>query len=364
MNTFSDHLLQQMRQQGDPLADEIIQKLFSDRSAAQHFRQLLGKPFQNHTIPAGLPAYLSNFFQETTALPAWTDPILLKKGHQFFESHSREIMSLLGYLSLPYCYAAADGSRVLWMSERIRKNTTVRLAETAQFIFDVMDEQAFEPAGFGIRSIQKVRLVHAAIRYHIRKSNKWNNELWGVPVNQEDMAGTNMAFSVIILRGLRKMGKGIVHEDAEAYLHYWQVIGHLLGIHSSILPNNGKEAFWLTKKIAERTIKPSEEGQALTQALLTSFNEDPPVQLPKGFHESFMRFVLGDQIADIIALPPSNWTSIMVMPQRLVNAVMSAFESNYKRERAKKELAFIKKNTVERIPSDQAFTIPLELNAS
>lgn len=361
MNVFTNQLLQRMRQQTDPLADEVIAQLFSDKAASKHFRELLAKPMANQAPLPALPDYLTVFFEETAQLPDWADQALMRQGHEFFETNSQEIMALLGYLSLPYCYAAADGARVLWLSERIHKNTAVRLSETAQFVFDVMDENAFEATGYGIRSIQKVRLVHAAVRYHTLRSGKWDSEAWGLPVNQEDMAGTNMAFSTIILRGLRKMGKAISHQDAEAYLHYWSVIGSMLGIQPELIPENGKEAFWLTKKIGDRTIRKSEAGTALTKALLESFDEDPPVKLPDGFHPSLMRFVLGDQIADVIGLPQPNWTRFMVQQQKLFNTVMGTFEGKYQREKAKKQLAFIKKNTIERISSEKAFNIPLSL---
>lgn len=362
MNSFTLDLLQQSRQVGDPLADKVINQLFADKESAQQLRAILGKPTLNNSPLPNLPDYLTSYFETSKHLPKWADVSLLKQGNQFFEANAREIMALLGYLSLPYCYAAGDGARVLWLSERIKKNTAVRLAETAQFIFDVMAEDAFQPTGYGIRSIQKVRLIHAAIRYHVTKSGKWNSEQWGLPVNQEDMAGTNLAFSLIILRGLRKMGKSVSLEDSEAYLHYWKVIGSMLGIIPELIPENGKAAFWLEKKIAQRTIRQSFEGQALTKVLLESFDIDPPITLPDGFHASFMRFVLGDSIADILGLPPSNWTRFMVKPQKYINVLMSTFETAKNSANAKKKLSFLKHNILERISYNKGFEIPSELS--
>lgn len=358
---YNNEFLNEMRQTGDELADKVVHELFSDKEMAKQLRQLLSKTFRNDTILEGLPPFLADYFEQSAILPDWVDHALMRKGHQFFAKNSREIMALLGYLSLPYCYAAADGARVLWLSERIRDNTSQRLAETAQFVFDVMEKDAFEPTGYGIRSIQKVRLIHAAIRYHVNRSGKWEASEWGVPVNQEDMAGTNLAFSLIILRGLRKMGKVISFEDSEAYLYYWKVISHLLGIVPELLPEDGKMAFWLEKRISERTIKPSKEGQLLTQALMKSFDDNPPVTLPNGFHTSFIRFVLDERIADIIGIPEANWTTIMVKQQKYVNAMLTAFESEYQEAQAKKKLAFIKKNTIERIQFDKGFAIPMGL---
>ena len=118
-------------------------------------------------------------------------------------------MNLLGLLSLPYCYAAADGARVLDLSERIKNKPEHRLNETADFVWDVMAPNAFKPDGKGFTSILKVRLLHAAIRFYTGKSSKWNAADWGLPVNQEDMAGTNLSFSLLVVRGLRKFGLAV-----------------------------------------------------------------------------------------------------------------------------------------------------------
>ena len=51
-----------------------------------------------------------------------------------------------------------------------------------------------------------------------------------IPVNQEDMVGTLLTFSAVILDGLKKMGFSISTSDADAYLHAWNVVGHLSGV--------------------------------------------------------------------------------------------------------------------------------------
>ena len=44
--------------------------------------------------------------------------------------------------------------------DRVRQ----RIFETAQFLFDVLDEESLGEKGRGVRSAQRVRLMHAAIR--------------------------------------------------------------------------------------------------------------------------------------------------------------------------------------------------------
>ncbi|MBK8044673.1 MAG: DUF2236 domain-containing protein [Haliscomenobacter sp.] len=80
--------------------------------------------------------------------------------------------------------------------------------ETAQFVIDVLSPGGLSPAGKGVRSAQKVRLIHASIR-HFLKQRGWDTEDLGEPLNQEDKAGTLMAFSALLLDGFKMMQIGL-----------------------------------------------------------------------------------------------------------------------------------------------------------
>jgi hypothetical protein len=123
------------------------------------------------------------------------------------------------------------------------------------------------PGGRGIRSIQKVRLLHATIRHLLHESG-WDTETLGEPINQEDMAGTLMSFSVALLDGLDLLGIKVPRERKEAYLHSWKVVGHVLGLRPEFLPADVDEAGALTDRILARHTGPSEAGEALTTALI------------------------------------------------------------------------------------------------
>lgn len=187
---YTNDFLNSMRYQTDPLADQAIQALFASQKSAK-FRKLFEALHRNdYDIPAGLPQEVVEFLDQSRSLPSWAQQNRLEKGAKFFARHAPMLMGMLGMLSLPYCYAAANGARVLFFSERLRTNPGKRLAETGQYIFDVGSKKGFSARGKAISSTQKVRLMHAAVRYHIQKSNQWDEEAWGKPVNQEDMAGT------------------------------------------------------------------------------------------------------------------------------------------------------------------------------
>ncbi|MGI4805197.1 MAG: oxygenase MpaB family protein [Janthinobacterium lividum] len=306
MKPASNHsfeFLASMRKQGDAVADNLISEVFADESQKLSFRNLLNSLNLNIDLQKADEIYaVKEAFLQANKLPAWADQKLMDKGANFFAVHAGAIMNLLGLLSLPYCYAAADGARVLDLSERIKNQPEHRLNETADFVWDVMAPNAFKPDGKGFTSILKVRLLHAAIRFYTDKSSKWNAADWGLPVNQEDMAGTNLSFSLLVIRGLRKFGLTIAYADQQAFIHLWNVIGFLLGVDERLLPETGKEALLLEEAIRLRNFKTSEHGVSLTQSLVKYFALVDPNFQPKQTMQ-LMRYLMGDEVADLLQLP-------------------------------------------------------------
>ncbi|MCS7019654.1 MAG: oxygenase MpaB family protein [Cytophagales bacterium] len=310
-NHTIDERLDAMRQTGDAPADSLVALLFEDNPSES--LSLLYRWAESDQTELPLMLYPEHpFWIHYQLLPDWVNPRLLDVGRQFFHQYADEIMLLLGFLSLPYCYAAADGAKVLFRSQRIIQDTRRRLAETAQFVLAMHHEDAFDifkPAmPRAMRMMITVRLMHAAVRYHIRRLGKWNYSLLGVPVNQEDMAGTNMAFSFIILKGLRKIGYALAHQQAHAYLHLWNLVGHFIGVQEQLLPADERTAALLDQAIVRRQFKASPEGRALTQALIATMEENAtnlPLMPFKGWVPAYMRFLLGDFVANLLAIPHS-----------------------------------------------------------
>lgn len=324
---FSDELLQRMRSVVDPLADETVEKLMESGQRAALHGWWDTVSTNCSPMPEHVPHEIKYYLSKTENLPAWADLKRIQRGQRFFASYARSILSVLGCLSLPYCYAAADGAQVLWLSQRIRQDTRQRLAETAQFLLDVLSPQAFMPEGKGIRSIQQVRLIHATARYYSLRSPSWQTA-WGLPVNQEDMAGTNLAFSFIVLQGLQKLGFQWDKTQAEDFLYTWNVIGSMLGVADELLPKNLQEAYWLDKKIARRHFRRSEAGSGLTRALLACLNEiNEENQVSPSFTHAYMRYLLGDPVADLLEIPSVPGAQVLIPAFKSAN-LLSTLLSN------------------------------------
>ncbi|MDR6563507.1 MULTISPECIES: oxygenase MpaB family protein [unclassified Arcicella] len=312
---YPNELMDKLRQTGDEVADDIVLQVFQQTEMAglRHFFQWLNTNETEYSL-----AIVNEFVNQQPILPDFADWKIMQKGMKFFQENQERISIMLACLALPYCYAGADGARVLAKSQRIQTDTLKRLEETGDFIFTVMQEKNWQN-GMAYRKILKVRLMHAAIRFFSEYHGTWDNA-WGKPVNQEDMAGTNGAFSYIVIRGLRKSGKAPESTEAEAYLHVWNVISHIMGVEKVLIPNNLREAFTLDKVIAKRQFRSSEEGKLLTKALLQTLESFVPNTLLKSFPAAQMRFLLGDEVADLLGIPAVPFESKLIsfIPSKLL----------------------------------------------
>ena len=298
---FNDALLNPLRQTGDPAADLVVETL-----AQAGGRAVLGELMRYLADNQNLnfeqqPVVVQDFLRLNSQFPAWTDSKKMAAGLAFFWKNASSIALTLGCYSLPYCYAGADGAQVLWLSQRIKDDTFKRLEETGEFLFGIMQERDW-PNQRNFVKILKIRLMHAVIRYFTAYAPQWNTA-WGTPINQEDMAGTNLAFSYIVVRGLRKLSIKTTQVEEESYLHLWKTLGFVMGVSPELLPENLLEAYHLDRAIAKRQFKPSEAGRGLTLALLKTLEKQVPSPTFKDLPAAQMRFLLGNDMADLLGLP-------------------------------------------------------------
>ena len=326
MNTYTiynNELLNSKRLSGDPEADEFIRFVFADHEKKQQLQQWMGgKSGTAHLglLKAAYPEF--NFIAHADRLPSWAQPRLMKTGAIFYARHSEIIMSLLGLLSLPYCYTAANGAMVLYLSELIRKQTTKRLFDTAVFVWEVMGPDAFGTTGQAYEEILKVRILHAAVRYYTLQSGKWD-DAWGLPINQEDMAGTNLSFSLIVIRGLRMLGYTVSQADQAAFMHIWAVVGYLTGLDDDLIPENGRMALQLDALIKKRQFSVSAHGQELTASLIAHILSVNKSKATANDIMGLMRYLLGKEIANMLTINAPELPAYKLALIRTINLLKS-----------------------------------------
>lgn len=225
---------------------------------------------------------------------------------------------LLATYSLPASYTARRGVQVLAQTGRLESQPVRRLIETTQMVIDVMTPGGLSCGegalshGKGIRSAQKVRLMHAAIRRLIleRYGDEWV-ESYGIPINQMDLCGTLMTFSSVIFDGLEMLRVRLTDEQKEAYLYAWRAVGEVVGVHESLIPHSLQRADELKNVIRESEIGKCEQGVELTRALIDAYQRLAEPKVLDGLPVALMQRFLGPY-AEVLDVPRANWTSGIV----------------------------------------------------
>ncbi|MBT2422483.1 DUF2236 domain-containing protein [Streptomyces sp. ISL-22] len=317
-SVWTDEVLNGMRETGDGAGDAAIAETYALGRQEEVRQALLGFGKNSDALPAGLPPQLQRYFEQSSVLPEWADQELIERGRRLLGRYEALIVSTLLCASLPLCYGCSDGAQVLARSQRLTSGVYRRLMETSQFVVDVLDNGGLGPHGRGIRSAQKIRLLHATMRYHVGRQDDWNRA-WGLPVNQEDLAGTLMSFSVVIPRGLGRLGVDLLPEDRDAFFHVWRVVGYVLGVDDRLNPAAFDDGAELFDTILRRQQKSSQAGIALTKGVLDFIRDVLPGPAFAGVGPTLIRHLIGDQAADLVEVPAADFTKTALQAGSAVN---------------------------------------------
>ncbi len=295
----------------------------------------------DRALPPETDAALQHYLREGQALPDWADRAKIERAEVLFMDYGALSCTLLFCASLPECYVIPDLSAVLHAAGQLEQHTDYRIRSTAAMIFPVMMKGGLgQPDGSGVAQILKVRLIHATIRNLILRgapaetlaglgdqlhvasagivqplgspaglAESWNPNMhqvlfahgWrvgahGLPCNQEELAYTLLTFGYVFLRSMRQLGLGLSASDEEAYLHCWNVVGHVLGIRRELLVDTMAQAEALLAQMQTRgRTKPwqPDPRPELGAALMGTMQKAIPLRALKGFPVLLTRYLCG-----------------------------------------------------------------------
>ena len=305
-----DTILDRLHAKADPVADAVVADLFHTGQVARINGALDQLSGNAQEPPWDLPAALAEYLTRTAILPPDIDRARLRRAQDLFAEHGMSLGVSLVYASLPSLYAGAlGGVQILSMTGQLKNHYRRRAAETLRFILDVMEPGALEPGGKGVRSAQKVRLMHATIRHFARVSGRWAAlPEWGEPINQEELLGTLLSFSSLAMDNASRLGARFSDSDGEDLLYAWVVVGGLLGIDAEGIPGNMTEAHAMWARIAHRNFEPTPEGKALARDHLGFLDDLVPGQILSGVNLALSRWLMGSDIAvRCLDLPRERW---------------------------------------------------------
>jgi hypothetical protein len=307
-----------------------------------------------------------SFMQTFNKLPTWVDVDQLKRGQEVFLAYlpavslSLYYRSLIAGFSIPKIAAVIQSTAYLAPPSR-PDQALQRLLDTGEFTVacTALEVDALLPGGIGWKTALHVRFLHAKVRFDIlnrQGKNKWNTDKFGVPINQEDMAATTLAFSTNVLIGVDLIaGISISDQERVDYMALCRYIGWLLGVETAesdsptcrsddqptmedlppldpcgpgvnVKPNSIINSQSIFQSIIFHLLDPDESSVEIAHHLLKITDRKPPSMqsntIPEEFYKNKLfyyrcfncRRMIGNELADSLELPlhPNPWTRLNI----------------------------------------------------
>ena len=246
--SYADYLaLNNALQSGDEPMDQVLRWVLQNpKQHRKYFETALYEGLDK--LPHEIPE-LTEFFQLIEQKPVWYDQGKIDEALKFTYRLGVNNGFILRDVSLMTGYLYPGFNQPLVLTGALKKQAGTRLAETTKWWVDITEQGGFERFSKGFTSTIFVRFIHSLVRHQLQKSEKWDAETWGLPINQYDQAMTNIAFSGVVLLGIRALGIFPSKQEVDSFLHFWKYAGWLMGIEEKWLVNNEadgwKMIYWM-----------------------------------------------------------------------------------------------------------------------
>jgi len=261
VDTMAPYLLR-----GDPLADDVV-AAFEGVSPADAM-EVVSRALKGGVAPRHAPAALRTYLDALHDVPSWVDWKAINRGGDVMARSGIFGLFVLMCGSLPLAYSSPAGVKPLVATGDLRGMAQRRLFETLRFVHETCKPDALRPGGAAWLITARVRLIHAAIRQRLARASTWRAAEWGLPINQFDMAGTNLAFSVSFLECMRRFGFTYSADDAAAHMALWRYSGHLIGLDADLAVVTEEAGRRRSSVIMATQEPPDDDCRALVSSLV------------------------------------------------------------------------------------------------
>ena len=257
---YSTEELEPYRQVGDVEMDQLLDLCASEglegagrfddivRVSAEAAETLSSQDQSASASPARQA--LADFHRRYSSPPTFVDWDQLQRGIDIFVTYAPAAGTSLYYRSLVGGFSIPKITQVLFATKYLAppsppEKVKERLMDTGGFLAacfapvsgaNTLPAAAIRPGGQGWEAALRVRHLHARVRRSIinSKTLDWDTTEFGIPINQEDMGATVLAFSVNLLVGIEFIGgRALSEEDQNDYLALWRYLSWLLGVEIS-----------------------------------------------------------------------------------------------------------------------------------
>ena len=314
---------------GDPPMEKVVNWVFENpKKHRPMFNTALYEGVDKLKEPAPV---LEEFFKYVETKPEWADFSQFNDAVKFIHRLGMNYGFVSRDLALMFGYMYPALNQPLLATGALNKNVSVRMAETSKWFLDVTEIDSMQRFGVGFTSTIYVRFIHSLVRRQLAKSEKWDHQQWATPINQYDMALTNIAFSQVILIGVRALGIFPNKKELQSFMHFWKYAGWLMGVEERWLPETEWEGwrllYWL------RYVHP--DCDESSQILAKSLSYEPlqrryPIKneflkeiMPKVAYQQHLgmsRFFLGKRKLKKLGLDTNvlPWFPVAMIPRNLL----------------------------------------------
>ena len=252
---------------GDPDADAVIEQMASldGGTSARLLRLGLNTedPEKREQVLRDAPSALLNFLRKLDTPPDWVDTSVYMPGIRMFHRNSRLVLGAFVGGTLIEGFST-NISKSFLTTGRLREYGVRRLRQNNRHMIELFMPGGMERSGDGWKLSIRVRLVHAQIRYLLKKSEEWNIEELGVPISAAHMGFSAAAFSARLLKHLESLGAEFNEEERKSFMKVWRHSGFLMGVPETILFRDEEEALRLFD--VGRMCEPASEPESIAMA--------------------------------------------------------------------------------------------------
>ena len=312
--------------QGDPLADELVNELklyeWAPGSGSKLFDQALIHGIDSVDNP---PPVLENFFRSVERVPPWVDWNQLQLAGEVLIRPGALSLLAVAFGGLIFSYGSPAGNKPLMHTEKLLKFASKRLSETGEYMLQVCLPGGLLRGHQGYELSIRSRITHANVRRMLLRSDWWKVDDWGIPINQLDLCVTNIQFSVMLVRNMRKLGVVITQDEEDAVINLWRYAGLLMGVNRELIVTSSHEADRISEFSKLTNGLPDEDSEELVSALLGAsqgiFQSNYQLLSKLSGDRmigSIARHLVGMPLADNIGLKANGWDAMVPLMRMVV----------------------------------------------
>ena len=296
---------------GDPQLDPVMEEL-ADMAPADLHRLVGGCIERREEVVRRAPKVLRDFFDQVSEVPSWVDFEAFKPGMRAFHRNMTNMLiayavgSAVEGFSTTVAKSFAITGRVTGMGEGAKR----RLRQNNRHMVEIYFPGGLARDGDGWKISMRIRFVHARVRGLMSRSDAWDREALGIPLNAAHIGGIALyTFSIRQFEHAMAMGSRISREERESIVSIWRYGGHLLGVPESILFRNEEEARRIYRIGHLCEPAPDEDSKAVSNVVfkvipdMAGIEDEKKRKRLEKYAYRLSRALIGNRLADRYGYP-------------------------------------------------------------